>query len=122
MVEAGGGTDDDPMTVPVTLHDGSGHTVVVPQGRLYFDTIEPLRKAMLALAVGEPARVVLDLSRVETCDSAALNLMVEVHRTVAGKDGWLRLVGPRPHVRRALEVTNLTRLLPVYDTVAEAAL
>jgi hypothetical protein len=25
---------------------------------------------------------------------------------------------PQPHVRRALEATNLTRLLPIYDTIA----
>ena len=109
------------MTVAVTVHDGAGHTVVVPQGRLYFDTIEPVRKALLALAAGGRPRIVLDLSHVESCDSAALNLMVEVHRTVAAGDGWLRLVAPRPHVRRVLEVTNLTRLLAIYDTVAEAA-
>ena len=109
------------MTVPVTIHDEAGHTVVVPQGPLYFDTIEPLRKTLLTLAAGERPRIVLDLSHVETCDSAGLNLMVEVHRTAAGRDGWLRLVAPRPLVSRVLEVTNLTRLLAVYDTVAQAA-
>ena len=109
------------MTVPVTVRDDGGHTVVVPQGQLYFDTIEPLRNTLLALAAGERPRIVLDLSRVESCDSAALNLMVEVHRTAAGREGWLRLVAPGPHVRRVLEVTNLTRLLAIYDTVAEAA-
>jgi anti-sigma B factor antagonist len=109
------------MTVSVSVRDAPGHTVVVPEGRLYFDTVGPLRQALLALAAGERPRIVLDLSGVETCDSSALNLMVEVHRRAAGRGGWLRLVAPQRHVRRVLEVTNLTRLLAVYDTVAQAA-
>ena len=108
------------MSVSVTVRDGSGHTVVVPEGRLYFDTAGPLREALLALAAGERPRIVLDLSRVETCDSSVLNLMVQVRGAASRTGGWLRLVAPQPHVLRALEVTNLTRLLAVYDTVAEA--
>src|SRR2546429_8287545 len=108
------------MTTSVTVQDGAGHSVVVPRGRLYFDTIEPLRKALLALA-GERPRIVLDLSQVESCDSAALNLMVEVNRKATGRDGWLRLVAPRPHVRPVLEGTNPTRPLATYAPPAGAA-
>ena len=109
------------MTVPVNVRDGAGHTIVAPDGRLYFDTVEPVRDALLALAAADRPHIVLDLSRVETCDSSALNLMVRVHRAATGHGGWLRLVAPQPHVVRVLEVTNLTRLLAVYDTVAEAS-
>jgi len=109
------------MTVPVNVLDGAGHTVVVPEGRLYFDTVEPVREALLTLAAADRPHIVLDLSRVETCDSSALNLMAQVHQAAARRGGWLRVVAPQPHVVRVLEVTNLTRLLAVYDTVAQAA-
>ena len=46
--------------------------------------------------------------------------MVQTHRAAAGRGGWLRLVAPMAQVRRTLEITNLTRLLGVYATVADA--
>src|SRR5205814_7156676 len=81
---------------------------------------DDLQDALLVLAAGERPRVVLDLSRVDQCDSSALNLMVQTHRAAAGRGGWLRLVAPVAQVRRTLEITNLTRLLGVYATVADA--
>jgi anti-anti-sigma factor len=107
--------------VRVIVRDRADHTVVIPQGPLYFDTIEPLRDALLPLGAGERPRIVLDLSGVAMCDSSGLNLMVQTHRLAVRRGGWVRLVAPRPSVRRVLEATNLTRVLPTYDTVDAAA-
>ncbi len=103
------------------VREGDGYTVVAPRGRIFFDTVHPVRDALLRLAAGEPARVVLDLSDVATCDSSGLNLMVEAQRVATRQGGWLRLAGVTPGVQRVLQVTNLTRVLPVYDTVEAAA-
>jgi anti-sigma B factor antagonist len=107
--------------VPVTVREGTDHSVVTPQGQLFFDTVAPLHDALLALGAGERPRVVLDLSGVEICDSSALNLMAQTHQVATRRGGWLRLVAPRPRVRRALQITNLTRLLAIYDSVEAAA-
>jgi anti-sigma B factor antagonist len=106
--------------VQVTVRHDSNHTVVAPHGRLYFDTIQPLHDALLPLAGTDNPRVVLDLSKVASCDSSGLNLMAQTQRLARRHGGWLRLVAPQPRVRRALEVTNLTRLLPIYNTIAAA--
>src|SRR2546421_12987854 len=57
----------------------------VAQGQLYFDTIRPLRDALLVLAAGERARIVLDLSAVTLCDSSGLNVMVQAQRMAGGR-------------------------------------
>jgi anti-anti-sigma factor len=108
----------DPLRVLVQA-DGP-HAIVAAQGAVYFDTIEVLREALLPLAGGDQPRLVLDLSGVAVCDSSGLNLMVQTHQLAARHGGWLRLAGPQPLVRRALEATNLTRLLTVHDSVAAA--
>ena len=107
--------------IHVIVHEDTDHTVVVPQGRIYFDTFEPLRDALLVLASRERPRIVLDLSQVPICDSSGLNLFAQAHRLASRHGGWLRLVAPQAGVRRVLDATNLTRLLRIYDTV-EAAL
>ncbi|GAA1763006.1 STAS domain-containing protein [Luedemannella helvata] len=110
------------MTEPlsVTVRNEPDHTVVVAHGDVYFDTVGPLRDVLLPLAAAERPRVVLDLANVSTCDSSGLNLMVQGHQLAARNGGWLRLAAPQPVVRLAFEVTNLTRLLAVYDSLAAA--
>ena len=108
-------------TVRINVRESSGHTVVTPHGAVYFDTIDALRETLLQLAGAEHPRLVLDLSDLSVCDSSGLNLMVQIHQLTTRHGGWLRLAAPQPIVRRALEATNLTRLLPVYDTVTSAS-
>jgi anti-anti-sigma factor len=110
------------VTGPVTVdvRDEAGYSVVAPRGRLYFDTVDPLRDALLVLGARERPRVVLDLSGVPICDSSGLNLMAQTHRLAARRGGWLRLVAIQWGVRRVLEATNLTRMLAIYDTVEAA--
>jgi anti-sigma B factor antagonist len=107
-------------TVTVVVHEAGDHTVVEPHGRLYYDTLAPVRDALVARGSAERPRLVLDLSGVDMCDSSGLNLMAQTHRRVARHGGWLRLVGVQPNVRRVLDATNLTHLLGVYDTVDAA--
>src|SRR4051812_48659787 len=104
-------------SVTVVVHEAADHIVVEPHGRLYFDTFEPLRDALVVLGSGERPRLVLDLSDVDICDSSGLNLLAQTHRIAVRHGGWLRLAGVHPNVRRVLDATNLTRMLGVYDTV-----
>jgi anti-anti-sigma factor len=107
-------------TVRVVVRESADHTLVAPQGGLYFDTSDPLRDALLVLGAAERPHLVLDLSGVTTCDSSGLNLLAQTHRLATRRGGWLRLVAPQPHVRRALEITNLTRVFDIFDSVESA--
>ncbi len=104
----------------VVVREAADHTVVRPEGRLYFDTIDPLRDALLVIVAGERPRIVVDLSAADRCDSSALNLFVQAHRMAARHGGWLRLAAAPPALRRAIDITNLDRLLTVHDSVEAA--
>jgi anti-anti-sigma factor len=111
------------MSEPVQVVMGGAvdHTVVAPQGPLYHDTVGPLREVLRSLTEGQRPRIVLDLSNVTLCDSSGLNLMAQTQRLATRQGGWLRVARLQPAVRRAMEVTNLTRILPIYDSVDAAA-
>ncbi|HYN92228.1 MAG TPA: STAS domain-containing protein [Pilimelia sp.] len=66
-------------------------------------------------------RIVLELSGVTFCDSTGLGVFVRVRRRATEAGGWLRLAAVTTPVRRALQITNLDRLIPAYDTVDDAA-
>lgn len=65
-------------------------------------------------------RLLVDLSEVAFCDSTGLGALVQVHRETVARGGWLRLAAPNADLRRILAITNLDRLLPVYDSVYDA--
>ncbi len=100
-------------------HDGA-HSLVTVHGRAFYDTVEPLRAALTSLLHTERPRIVLDLSAVEICDSSGLNLLIDSHRAATAREGWLRLVGLQPMVRRVVDITNLDRLLSIHSTVDDA--
>jgi anti-anti-sigma factor len=110
------------MTPPlhVAVHDDGRHTVVVVQGRIFTDTIEPLRAALTPLLDTDRPHVIVDMSGVEICDSSGLNLIAGSHHTAVARGGWIRLAGLRPVVQRVVDATNLDRLLSIHASVDDA--
>jgi anti-anti-sigma factor len=108
------------QSAQVTVRRIAGVDVVQPHGSVCFGEHEPLLEALLFLAESDDPRIVVDLSDVSLCDSSALNVLLQAHRRASSHGGWLRLAGAQPLVRRVLHMTNLNRLLPIYDTVEQA--
>jgi anti-anti-sigma factor len=72
-----------------------------------------------ALDRGRPV-VVLDLAGVTFFASAGLNLLVRLHRELAGKDVAVRLAGAGRAVSRPMELMGLTELFPSYTSLDDA--
>jgi anti-sigma B factor antagonist len=106
--------------VRVRVSDTQDPVVVSVHGPIFYGTHEPLLDTLAPLAEGARRRIVVDLADVRTCDSTGLNILVQAKRRATAGGGWLRLAAPQPMVRRVLEITNLLRTLPVYDSVADA--
>ena len=68
-----------------------------------------------ALAGGGPVRLVVDMSGVEFCDSTGMNVLLAAHRRAREQGGDLELAGPRPTVRKILQVTGLETVFTVLD-------
>lgn len=71
-----------------------------------------------ALATAKSARIVVDMSAVEFCDSTGMNVLLAAHRLASERGGELTLAAPRPAVRKILEVTGLQSVFTIHDDVA----
>ncbi|HEU4421028.1 MAG TPA: STAS domain-containing protein [Pilimelia sp.] len=106
------------MTV---LPHPAGYAEVTAAGELDFSTHRVLLDAVADEIDHGRARILLDMSRVTFCDSSGLGVLARVFRRTTERRGWLRVAAPAPAVRRTMEIANLDRMIPVYDTVADAA-
>jgi len=96
--------------------------VVTPSGELDAFVAPSLRALFdRTVCTGDYRVIVADLSNVSFLDSAALGALVGALRQAREQGSELRLVFPRGHARRILELTSLDRVLPDYGT-REAAL
>jgi anti-sigma B factor antagonist len=67
------------------------------------------------LADGDPGRVVVDMSGVDFCDSTGMNVLLSAMKRARDGGGELELSGPRPAVRKILQVTGLDTVFTVVD-------
>ena len=107
------------MHVAVTNRDDATSLVTV-QGSLDLTTAPQLRTAMHRLLDSGRARIVVDLTGVDFCDSIGLGTFVYGHNHCTRNGGFLRLAGPSPFLARLLTTVGLTGPIPVYPTVAAA--
>ncbi|GAA0736907.1 STAS domain-containing protein [Dactylosporangium roseum] len=108
------------LILAVSARDVGDRTVITARGVIDYGSRSVLREATDEALDGGKVRLVLDLSGVTLCDSSGLSTLVDVHRRATAAGGWLRLAGLRPIVSTALTLTNLDRVLPVYDTAEKA--
>jgi anti-sigma B factor antagonist len=71
-----------------------------------------------ALAASRPVRLVVDMTRVDFCDSTGMNVLLAAHRRAREAGGDLQLAGPRPAIRKVLQVTGLESVFSVVDDPA----
>jgi anti-anti-sigma factor len=83
--------------------------VVTPAGELDHHTADLLREPLEDLLAHGYARLVVDCSRLEFCDSTGLN---------AG--GGVHLAGMKPAVARVFEITGADAVFTVHDTLGAA--
>src|SRR5262249_27627828 len=98
-----------------------GCAVVVASGEIDMCTSPALSDA-LEQAAEESERIIIDLTRVTFLDSSGMAVMVAaLNHNHHRQEGTLCLVGVSGLVLRALQVTDLTKLFPIYNSVEDAA-
>jgi anti-anti-sigma factor len=73
------------------------------------EAIPNLERAVLS-ALGQGARVVLDLDALEILDTAGVRGLIALLRSARAVGGELSLRSSKPAIRRTLEVTALDRI------------
>ena len=64
--------------------------------------------------------LVVDLSATTLVDSTSLGVLLGAIKRLRKRDGQMRLVVPRPELRRVLEITMLDRIFALHETLEEA--
>lgn len=91
------------------------HAVVIAAGEIDLYTAPRLHSELAAvIANSAPAsRIVVDMSRVEFCDSTGMNVLLSCLRQARDRGGELELAAPRPAVRKILQVTGLDSVFTI---------
>jgi anti-sigma B factor antagonist len=111
---------DTSLNIDIRRLEPPQRTVVTVAGDVDYATSRELDEALAGQLQQGRTELILDLGDVSTIDSSGLGLLVRFHQRTRKRNGWLRLVRVRAQVRRALQITNLERILGVYDTLQDA--
>ncbi len=114
---------------PVGVPDGlsleyrldGGIAVVTVTGEVDVSTSASLRAGLLRVITDEIDRgLVVNLSSVSFIDSTGVGVLVGIWHRARASQRCLALAAPSRQGRAVLEATGLTKVLPVYDTQAQA--
>lgn len=86
-------------------------------GEIDLYTAPRLQAEFARLLENGPARIVIDMSGVEFCDSTGMNVLLSALKRMRERGGQLEVAAPRPAVRKILQVTGLDSVFTVYDAV-----
>ena len=106
------------LEITVERHDG--YVLCRPAGELDAYTVAQFRESLTDLSI--EAFILVDLSDVPFMDSAGLGALLGGIRRARATDGDVALACNRPRLLRLLHTTGFDRIVPVRETVEEAAL
>ena len=105
----------------VEVREEGANAVVTPTGELDHHTADLLREPIEDCLDRGFARLVVDCSRLEFCDSTGLNVLLGARLKAEAAGGGVHLAGMLPIVARVFEITGAEAVFTVHDTL-EAAL
>jgi anti-sigma B factor antagonist len=99
----------------VSSRSHGDHAVVIAAGEIDLYTAPRLHSELSAVIdnAAPAARVVVDMSGVEFCDSTGMNVLLSCLRQVRERGGELELAAPRPAVMKILQVTGLDSVFTI---------
>lgn len=109
------------MEVDLDTTGRNGYVVVAIWGEVDVYTAPQLRERLVELIDQGYHRIVVDLSRVEFLDSTGLGVLVGGLKRSRGHDGGdLALVCTQPRIMKVFEVTGLTKVFSIGDSIEAA--
>ena len=87
-------------------------------GRFDFGSRKTFKESVDGVSV-EGSPIVLDLEKVTFVDSSALGLLVICHQNLKNKKVPFYLVNPQTYVKQVLDLANIGKMIPTYQTLAE---
>ncbi|MFB7454232.1 STAS domain-containing protein [Streptomyces sp. NPDC057027] len=109
-----------PARLRVEVRDVAGSTLLTPVGELDHHTADLLRTPLDGALDGGRARLVVDCSGLEFCDSTGLNVLLGARLRADAAGGGVHLVAMRPPVARVFHITGAEAVFTVHETLATA--
>jgi anti-sigma B factor antagonist len=106
-------TGQSELRIEPVAGDGSGPLLFRLVGELDLDTVDLLRAAV-GPACASGREVMLDLSRLDFCDSTGIGTFVWLYRQASAAGGRLLIAAPRRPVREVLKISGVDRVIPVF--------
>jgi anti-sigma B factor antagonist len=105
------------LTVTVELASGADDSwpVVTVAGEVDVETSPVLEERLTSVLDQGHSSIRIDLRDVSFLDSTGLSALISCLKRCRAAEGELRLVAPRPNVRKVLEITGLTDVFPIDD-------
>jgi anti-sigma B factor antagonist len=107
------------MSLDITTSTAGAWTVLSLTGEVDIATAPPLREALVE-AQGGSAKVVVDFSGVEFMDSTGLGVLVGALKRTRMSQGDLVLAALGSASKKVFEITGLTDVFEITDTVDAA--
>lgn len=109
---------DQPFDISEEIEGGI--PVVSVTGEIDVATAPSLRDRLHAQVAAGHSTIVVSLLAVTFLDSTALGVLVGVLKRCREAGGDLRLVIAEPRILKVFEITGLTSVIPIFDTVEQA--
>ena len=109
------------MDLGLKVEERGDVAVLAVSGEVDVATVPRLREQLHALVASGTPRIVVDLDAVDFLDSTGLGVLVGALKRVRANGGELALVCTAARIRKVFEVTGLTKVFALFDTVDEAA-
>ncbi len=113
----------DTQTDPITITEQDSAYVVQFAAPKLLDEVMITRSAaqLEALIHQVPApRMVLDFANVEYMSSAALGMLITVHKKIRQRGGHMALCQVRPEIYEVFSITKLNEVFQIYANRAQA--
>ena len=107
-----------PLDLEQTERDG--HAVVIVRGEVDLATSPQLRDTLAGLVEG-PRSVIVDLDQVGFIDSTGIGVLVGGVKRARSQGGDLSLVCTQRRILKVLEITGLTQVFTVFESLDAAA-
>ena len=108
------------MDLSLETRQQGDYTIVEVGGEVDVYTAPRLRECLAELADEERYHVVVDMENVEFLDSTALGVLVGGLKRVSAHDGSLGLVCTSERLLKIFQITGLTKVFPIHDSIEDA--
>ena len=108
------------MDLGLEVEDRNGSTVLSVRGEVDVYTAPRLREKLVELVSDGKYQIVVDLEGVDFLDSTGLGVLVGGLKRLRSHDGDLTLVCTQHRILKVFEITGLTKVFAIHDSVDAA--